>query len=237
MAEGTLRITNPTLYGGATLEIDSDGLLDLGFASASTVNVVKTFIVAGASKPAGRYGPSGTTEPGVTGLPEITGSGIIEVDPSWTADPYEPWAAQISDPDQRDKTDDADGDGLDNFTEFAFDGNPSSGAASDKIQAKAITLSGESAFVITIPVRTGTGAFSADANGLVSTAAAGVIYRVQGSTDLSAWTLPLMEVTGVPGISLPPVPLSSAAWEYRSFRINGPTAAHAKAFLRASATE
>jgi autotransporter-associated beta strand protein len=237
VAEGTLRITNPTLYGGGTLEIDSDGLLDLGFASASTVNVVKTFIVAGVSKPAGRYGPAGTTEPGVTGLPEITGSGVIEVDPTWTADPYGPWAAQISNPDLRDKTDDADGDGLDNFTEFAFDGNPSSGAASGKVQTKAFTFAGENALVITIPVRTGAGTFSADANGLVSSGAAGVIYRVQGGANLSAWTLPLTEVTGNPGLTLPAASLSSAAWEYRSFRINGPTAAHAQAFLRASATE
>ena len=237
VAEGTLRITNPTLYGGATLELDSDAFLDLGFTSATTVNVVKTFIVGGVSKPAGRYGPAGTTEPGVTGLPEVTGSGIIEVNPAWTADPYGPWAAQISDPEQRDKTDDADGDGFDNFTEFAFDGNPTSGAASGKIEAKTFTLSGESAFVITIPIRTGTGVFSADANGLVSTAAAGVIYRVQGGIDLSAWTLPLTEVNGAPGIILPAAPLSSAAWEYRSFRINGPTSAHAKAFLRATASE
>lgn len=237
VAEGTLRISNPTLYSGATLELAADSLLDLGFSSASTVNVVKTFIVAGVSKPTGRYGPAGTTEPGVTSLAEITGSGIIEVDPSWSADPFVPWAAQISDPDKRDKTDDADSDGLDNLTEFAFDGNPSSGAASGKVQTKGFTLGGENALVITIPVRAGVGAFSADANGLVSPAIGGVIYRVQGGTDLSAWTLPLNEVTGAPGITLPAAPLSSADWEYRSFRINGPNSAHAKAFLRASATE
>jgi fibronectin-binding autotransporter adhesin len=237
VAEGTLRITNPTLYSGATLEIAEGSLLDLAFASESTVNVVKTFIVAGVSKPAGGYGPAGTTEPGVTGLAEITGTGIIEVNPSWAPDPFVAWAAQISNPAQRGKTDDADGDGLDNLTEFAFDSNPSSGTASGKIQAKGFTLGGENALVISIPVRNGTGTFSADANGLVSPATAGVIYRVQGGTDLSTWTLPLTEVTGTPGITLPAAPLSSADWEYRSFRINGPISAHAKAFLRASATE
>ena len=237
IAGGILRITHPYLYSGATLEIGEDGLLDLGFASESTVNVVKTFIVAGVSKPAGRYGAQGTTEPGVTGIPEITGTGIIEVDPSWTADAYGPWATQISDPEKRGKTDDADEDGFDNFTEFAFDGNPSSGAASGKIEVKTATLGSEDALVITLPVRTGAGAFSADANGLVSSGAGGVIYRVQGSTDLSAWTLPLTEVTGTPGIALPASLLSSADWEYRSFRIDGPLSAHAKAFLRAGATE
>ena len=237
IAEGMLRLSNPTLYSGATLAITGDGVLDLAFASASTVNVVKTFTVGGSPKLAGRYGPEGTTEQGVIGIPEITGTGIIEVDPAWTADPFAPWAAQISDPDKRDKTDDADGDGFDNFTEFAFDGNPSSGTASGKIQVKGFSLGSENALVITIPVRTGAGTFSADANGLVSTAASGVVYRVQGSTGLSAWTLPLSEVTGTPGITLPAAPLSSGDWEYRSFRINGPISAHAKAFLRASATE
>ncbi|MEK7950360.1 beta strand repeat-containing protein [Luteolibacter soli] len=237
VVEGILRLSNPTLYGGATLDVDSDALLDLGFVSESTVNVVKSFIVGGVSKPAGRYGPQGTTEPGVTGLAEITGSGIIEVNPAWTADPFIPWAMQISNPDKRGKADDADGDGFDNLTEFAFDGNPTSGVASGKIQTKGFSLGGENALVITIPVRTGAGAFSADGSGLVSSKIDGVIYRVQGSTNLSTWTLSLSEVAGTPGITLPAVPLSSAAWEYRSFRINGPISAQAKAFLRASATE
>ncbi|MCW1921470.1 autotransporter-associated beta strand repeat-containing protein [Luteolibacter arcticus] len=238
VAEGALRLTHPTLYSGATLEVGEDAFLDLGFATAGTVNVVKTFIVGGLSKSAGRYGPDGTTEPGVIGLPEITGSGIIEVDPEWTgATPFELWAGQISDPGKRGSTDDADSDGLDNLAEFAFDGNPSSGTASGKVQVKPFTLGGENALVITIPIRTGAGTFTADANGLVSAEIDDVIYRVQGSINLSAWTLPLTEVTGAPGITLPAAGLSSAAWEYRSFRINGPTSAHTKAFLRASASE
>lgn len=238
IADGTLRLTQPTLYSGATLELAAGTLLDLGFAAEDTVNVVKTFIVGGVSKPAGRYGSSGTTVPGVTGIAAITGTGIIEVDPTWTgATPFDLWAQQITDSSKRGKTDDADGDGFDNLTEFAFDGNPSLGSASAKVEAKAFLLGGENALVLTIPVRTGAGTFTADANGLFSTAIDGVIYRVQGGGNLAAWTLPLTEVTGTPGITLPAASLSSGAWEYRSFRINGPLSAHPQAFLRARASE
>jgi len=154
-----------------------------------------------------------------------------------SASPYDQWAAQITDPAKRGKTADADSDGIDNLTEFAFDGDPTSGTASGKIEAKTFSLSGQNAMVITIPVRTGAGAFTADANGLVSAPVDGVIYRVQGSASLNQWTLPLTEVTGTPGVTVPAAPLSSAAWEYRSFRINGPISSQPAAFLRASASE
>ncbi|WP_035606284.1 autotransporter-associated beta strand repeat-containing protein [Haloferula sp. BvORR071] len=239
VAQGTLRMLYPTLYNGSTLDLASGTTLDLGFTAVDTVNLVKTFIVAGVSKPAGLYGPIGASMTGVTELAEITGSGLIQVDPTWTgATPFDLWAQQITDSNKRGKTDDPDNDGFDNFTEFAFDGNPSSGTGlTAKVQTKEFTLGAEKAFVITIPVRAGAGTFTADATGLVSTAIDGVIYRVQGSETLTAWPLPLTEVTGNPGITLPTAPLSSASWEYRSFRINGPTSAHVKAFLRAKATE
>lgn len=237
VAQGTLRLTQPTLYNGSTLEISSGAVLDLGFSAADTPDMVKTLIVGGVSKPAGLYGPLGAGLPGVTELAEITGSGVIQVDPSWTANPYDLWSQQISDPAKRGKTADADNDGMDNFTEFAFDGNPSSATDSGKVQGKVSVLSGESAYVLTIPVRSGAGTFTADANGLVSAAIDGVIYRVQGGTALTAWPLALTEVTGSPGITLPTAPLSSAAWEYRSFRINGAVSSRPKAFIRASASE
>ena len=232
VAEGTLRLTQPTLANGSTLELAADTVLDLGFATEATTDLVKSFIVDGVAKPIGRYAAVGTTLPGVIPLAEITGTGVIEV-----ATPFDLWASQITDPTKRGKTDDPDGDGIDNLTEFAFDGNPSSGTAANKIEAKTFALAGENALVITLPVRTGAGAFTSDGNGLVSAVINGVIYRVQGSTDFVQWALPVTEVTGTPGITPPAAALSSPAWVYRSFRIDGPVSSRTRAFLRATASE
>ena len=55
-------------------------------------------------------------------------------------------------------------------------------------------------------------------------------YRIQGSTNLSAWTLDVDEVTPALGTGLPAL---DSGWEYRTFRVPGPVTAEVKAFLRA----
>ena len=128
--------------------------------------------------------------------------------------------------------DDPDGDGVTNLSEFAFDDEPLSGAASGKILAKIETVSGSPYLTLTLPVRDGA-VFSGPGD-LVSAAVDGVTYKIQGSTGLADFTaMDVVEV--VPAITAGlPAPLSTG-WSYRTFRTPDPTGSAARQFLRAVA--
>jgi len=154
------------------------------------------------------------------------------------ATPFSTWAATAHQLQGNDALAgaDPDRDGIPNIVEFAFDGNPKSGANSRKIVGKIVSLSGQQVLTLTLPVRKGT---SATFTGTTSLAAVrdGVSYRIEGSDQLAAWNLDVDEITGTSatmirtGLNLPP--LSTADWEYRTFRSPGAVAGDPRDFLRA----
>ncbi|MCX6880761.1 MAG: autotransporter-associated beta strand repeat-containing protein [Verrucomicrobia bacterium] len=128
-------------------------------------------------------------------------------------------------------TQDPDNDGRTNLQEFAFDGNPLSGANDGKLVGKLATVGAEThGFTLTVPMRSGT-----VCNGpgdLVSDLIDGVIYRIQGSDDLIDHTT--MNVTEVSPALNAGLPALSAGWTYRTFRTPGTvTESDASDFLRA----
>ena len=117
-----------------------------------------------------------------------------------------------------------DGDEYVNLLEFARDGNPKSSGNDGKMVAKFTTISGTSYFTLTLPIVVG--ATFSGAGEKVSAAVDGIIYRIQGSTDLVDFTTtPVFEVT--PALSAD-MPVLSPGWEYRTFRLG----AGSKGFLR-----
>lgn len=117
-----------------------------------------------------------------------------------------------------------DGDEYVNLLEFARDGDPNSGANDGKMVSKFTTISGTSYFTLTLAVVAG--ATFSGAGEQVSAAVAGIIYRIQSSTDLVDFTTtPVFEVT--PALSTG-MPALSPGWEYRTFRLG----AGSKGFLR-----
>jgi autotransporter-associated beta strand protein len=108
-----------------------------------------------------------------------------------------------------------DGDEYVNLLEFARDGDPSSSANDGKMVAKFATISGTSYFTLTLPVVAG--ATFSGAGEKVSAPVAGIIYRIQGSSDLLDFTTtPVFEV--IPALSAA-MPTLSPGWEYRTFRL------------------
>lgn len=139
--------------------------------------------------------------------------------------------------------DDPDGDGQTNKAEFAFDGNPLSGSTSGKIVGKIGSVGGGDYMTLTIPVRNG--AVFADASGPdVSGIVNGILYRIEGSDALAAWSLNVTEVTGpdaaaiqagLPGLSDIDAD-TFPDWTYRTFRAPNPvTGGNPADFLRAAA--
>jgi hypothetical protein len=138
------------------------------------------------------------------------------------------------------KTDDPDGDGKNNLYEFAFDGDPLSGANDGKIVGKVGTVGGNQVMTLTLPVR-GTvvsTTFSDSSGDELSVLVDGIYYRIEGDVSLATFADAITEVTtgdeaaiqaGLPGLS--------TGWTYRTFRAPGTVPTVPKAFLRAKISE
>jgi len=136
---------------------------------------------------------------------------------------------------------DPDGDGQTNITEFALDGNPTSGAASGKVVGKIASVGGNPTLVLTLPVRTGA-VFTAPGlpgNGQqVSATVDNLVYEIQGGNNLGTWTQAVTEVTGSDKTTIestmPALSVSGAGgWTYRTFKSPVTVSGNPTEFLRA----
>ncbi|NJM37501.1 MAG: hypothetical protein HC845_06345 [Akkermansiaceae bacterium] len=215
--QGTLRLSQPSLADTSALEIANGAILNL---THSSIDTVASLTLNGILQAPGVYNAANTSG-------SITGTGSILVGGS---DPFATWLSAYPSLTGTDaaKNEDPDKDGMTNFQEFAFDGDPTSSATSGKIRTQVESIGTEQALVITTPVRgTGTPAFTGSPKSLTID---GIKYTIQGSNDLASF---IQDVAEIPTSSLGMPPLSSAAWSYRSFRLNGAIPARGdKGFLR-----
>lgn len=149
---------------------------------------------------------------------------------------YESWAkANITDINpQADATPggDPDGDGRNNLGEFALNSNPLSAAVSGKVVGKVATVGGSPALVLSLPVRTG--AVFSGTSEQVSAVVDGIIYRIQGSDQLTSWNLVVSEVVGADKEAIETgLPALGAGWTYRTFQAPGPISGDPADYLRA----
>jgi hypothetical protein len=133
---------------------------------------------------------------------------------------------------------DPDGDGKNNLYEFAFDGDPLSGANDGKIVGKVATVGGAQVLTLTLPIRVGA-TFSPDSGDQLSALIDALYYRIEGDESLTPFADAISEVpagverdaiqAGLPGIS--------TGWTYRTFRAPGTVPTVPKAFLRAKVSD
>jgi hypothetical protein len=110
---------------------------------------------------------------------------------------------------------DPDGDGQNNFAEFALNSDPTSGAASGKFRSEIGPVGVNQAMLMTMPVFNGA-VFSGTP---AQTATSGQIsYTIQGSNNLAAFDQPVSEVIPAMAEGLPTL---GAGWDYRTFRLDG----------------
>jgi autotransporter-associated beta strand protein len=132
-------------------------------------------------------------------------------------------------------TDDADGDGVDNVTEFAFDGNP--GDPSNNGRIFGLVQDGGDAdtqkqLLLTAAVRTGT-LFSAGSPATGGNPD-GISYSIEGSTGLASFITGVsIETTAVAPANSPAL---NSGWEWKTFSLDGSNGLAGKGFLRAKAT-
>ncbi len=224
VTEGTLTLDSGSLSDTGIVDVTSGAVLNLNFAGTDTVD---EFSIDGSPQGEGTFGAIGSGADTETAL--ITGTGILLVLPN---DPFVPWAdgfglAGLD----AEKTADPDKDGLSNFQEFAFDSDPTTGAASGKIRSRIETVGADQALVITLPVRNG--AVFAGTPAKASTIDE-VLYTIEGSNNLAAFDQGVSEIA----VSAAGMPSLSTGWSYRSFRLNGAIPARgATGFLRADVAD
>ncbi|BCU76390.1 autotransporter-associated beta strand repeat-containing protein [Luteolibacter sp. LG18] len=234
---GTLSLSTPYLADASKVNLASSGAkLDLNYVGSDTVDQL---IIGGVAQPTGTWGSSASSATHIDDS-HFSGTGTLTVT-TGAASAYDAWAtARGLTVANNAKDQDPDGDGMNNLREFAFDGNPLSGASGGKTLVRIATVGGEQVVVLTLPVRS-TAIFPAAGNigELVSSVTEGITYHIQSGVDLATFPLNVDEVTG-PDIgtlhsNLPPL---TGGWSYRSFYVPGsdPTL-NAKVFIRAKITE
>jgi autotransporter-associated beta strand protein len=161
-------------------------------------------------------------------------TGVISI---VSGDPFPAWAASkglTGAPGfESGKGDDPDKDGRTNLDEFAFDGDPLSGANDGKVVGKIATVGADQVMTLTLPVRSGA-TFSDDGGDELSALVDGIYYRVEGSVNLSAFADNVTEVTPTLSAGLPSL---AVGWTYRTFRASGTVPSASKTFLRAKVSE
>lgn len=134
---------------------------------------------------------------------------------------------------QQGENQDPDGDGASNLIEFAFDGDPTTGANNGKIHAFTVDTDhdGETAnaeLVLTVAVRSTVGTFTGAT--AKSASVDGITYTIEGSTTLDPFTT---QVNNVP-TAVPPSPATlSTGYVWKSFSLDGSNGLPGKGFLRA----
>jgi hypothetical protein len=133
---------------------------------------------------------------------------------------------------------DPDHDGATSLAEFAFNGNPVSGANQGQVyfltaDSDADPETDLKELILTIAVLAGTEAFSTAASPVAVNVADGITYMIEGSTTLSGFLTPVVPVapitTGLPG--------AGTGYEYRSFSLVGSNGLPGTGFLRAKVTQ
>ncbi|MCB1133711.1 MAG: hypothetical protein KDN05_21510, partial [Verrucomicrobiae bacterium] len=143
--------------------------------------------------------------------------GITVFSPVGGVSAYDDWAGGYGLDPETDGApgEDADHDGKTNLLEFATNDDPTSGASSGKMAGLVQDVGGSDVLTLTIPVR-GAGTPFSGATEQVSDPVDGIVYRIQGSPDLSDWnTTVVSEVVPALDAGLPAL---DPGWEYRTFR-------------------
>ncbi|MES2657291.1 MAG: glycoside hydrolase family 16 protein [Verrucomicrobiota bacterium] len=184
---------------------------------------------------AGRHVQYGFETTGVNVWPTDAGPfGSVSITAA-PADPFAAWMAGFNfsgfvNPDLT-EVGDPDGDGQDNRTEFALDGDPAAAASSGKIRVRVESIDGERVLLLTLPVRDGAVFSGSPAlNAIIGQ----LCYRIAGSDDLAGFDRAVVEVSPARAEGMP---ATRSGWNYRSFRlagsVDGPSP---RGFLRAGIT-
>lgn len=149
------------------------------------------------------------------------------------SDPYDAWATANNV--TLGKSGDDDGDGVTNLLEFATNSNAKDGSSGARVYAKMHSLGGDNVLTLTVAVRK-LATFATVATRQEATKDK-ILYAIEGTSDLSAWTEPVTELAPVDAAAVqaaitPALPTLDADWEWHTFRTDGGATADTRDFIR-----
>jgi hypothetical protein len=148
---------------------------------------------------------------------------------------------ELTNPADKTKSADPDGDGIDNWGEFALDGHPASGASSGKIVAKMAVVDSADVWTLTFPMRQGCTYDPADPSGgevVLRQITDGLIYTIRASHDLADFSLDVGEAFGPDEAAIHAgLPALNPGWEYQTFSRPAPVAPGPPEFLHVEISE
>ncbi|MGC9450578.1 MAG: hypothetical protein ACP5I4_03955 [Oceanipulchritudo sp.] len=160
------------------------------------------------------------------------------------ASPFENWIdsfPELTDPADKTKTADPDGDGIDNWGEFALDGHPASGDSGGKIVGKMATYGGEEVWTLTFPVRDGLTYSLSDPPGgevVLQQITDRVVYTIRATHDLSDFSLDVGELIGPEEAAIQAgLPSLHPGWHYSTFSRPAPLAGGPGEYLHVEVSE
>jgi fibronectin-binding autotransporter adhesin len=176
--------------------------------------------------------PAGFTGTGTWSVSQA-GNTLVLRYTTGSGSPYSTWIdsfTTLTDPADRLPGANPDGDGATNFEEFAFAGDPTSGA-NDGVRHS--QLSGGK-LVLTVAVRNGAAAVFPATGSPLAAPFDGVNYSIGGSMTLAGFGEAVNKL-GAPVLG-PLNPTPPAGYDYASFELAAPVSGNPKGFLRATAT-
>jgi autotransporter-associated beta strand protein len=230
---GILTLATASLNDAADVFLNSGGLLNLTHTATDSINRLE---MDGVGQPAGLYGPLGSGAPYETGL--LTGTGKLLVLTSSVPDPFATWMDNFLTLTtiQKARNADPDGDGLSNFTEFAFGTDPTLLSASSNyfLSWEDTTGDPKPESILTLAVREGS-VFTSAAQPTAQKD--GVSYTVRGSytlTDFAQPSSPSLVPLG-PWIPTAAAPSLPGGYEWQRFRMTGSDSQLTRGFYKATA--
>ncbi len=232
---GTLTVATPTLSDTAGVFISTGGVLNLTHTGTDTVRFLEINTVG---QLAGIWGGPASDAPNKTSL--ISGAGKLNVLTGTIATPFSVWIDNyltLTTPAQKTPTADPDGDGSNNFAEFAFGTDPTTPGSMGNhfVTWQDTNNDNQPQCILLLAVREG----SSFLNVPQPTASKdGVNYLVQGSSTLNDFGQPgapsLTPLgTWVPTVGTPEIP---GGYEWQRFRMIGSEAGLTRGFFKATAT-
>ncbi|QJE97804.1 beta strand repeat-containing protein [Luteolibacter luteus] len=229
---GIFSVQFPYLADTSSLRMTTDAKIDLFHQQTDTVN---KFFINGTAQAVGTWGRIGSIAALGADFESalITGDGLLEVTSTGSATPYDDWAtaAGLTGGDSA-STANPDGDGFVNLAEFAFNGNPLSGATGGKIAVKIASVGGQQTLTLTLPVRTAASSFSGTT--ALTAVGDGITYTIEAGDNLGSWGLDVDQVTGADATAIQSeLPALQTGWSYRTFRSPGTVTGDPIEFIRA----
>jgi len=164
---------------------------------------------------------------------------VVGMPPAYTLDasagqvriinPYAVWATQrglAGDPNN--SGDDSDHDGESNLLEFATGGNPMDPADKGVRNTTVLDLDGGKTISFTVATRSGA-VFHETPEGPCEATIDGIVYRIEGSNDITRWNLPVL-MSPAPA----DLPMAVAGYEFHVFHTSPPAGTATRAFIRLS---